>query len=472
MKSFQLVLSFVVAALALPTYGQPHFAEPLGVVEAWLEAQKDYEKIPSISAGVVSDQELIWSRGFGYADIQHQTSATDSTIYSICSISKLFTAIAIMQLRDQGKLNLDDPIEKHLSWFTIKRAFPESGPITIRSLLTHSSGLPRESDFPYWTDRTFPFPEQQQLRKKLPGQETLYPSSSVFQYSNLGMSLLGEVVSALSGMSYEQYIQKRILQPLALRQTRTTMPKEMRHGQLATGYTVVSRDGLRAPLDIFSAKGITPAAGFSSTVRDLALFASWQFRTADVVGDPVLNGNTLREMQRVHWMDNDGSPQQGLGFALGKWNGLRVVGHSGGCPGYLTQLRMLPERKRAVIVMVNGLGVDTYRMVEGIFNILNAWEKEKGSAPSYVNLDDYHGTYYSFWNGEFLVTPWKGRLAVFSLRNPAMAGPSYVMEHVTGDTFRFVREDGFQGDEIRFERGADNRVVRFWRHSGYTERVE
>ena len=139
-------------------------SEPLLVIANWLEAQRDYANMPSISAAIVVGDELIWSAAFGYSDLSQKTEATDSTIYSICSITKLFTSIAIMQLRDQGLLSLDDSISEHLPWFDIEPAYPKSAPVTIRSILTHSSGLPRESDFPYWTDPKFPFPDQEQLR--------------------------------------------------------------------------------------------------------------------------------------------------------------------------------------------------------------------------------------------------------------------------------------------------------------------
>ena len=149
-------------------------SEPLRVIADWLAAQRDYEHIPGISARVVVGKELIWSDGFGYADLSTKSATTAATLYSICSISKLFTAVAILQLRDQGKLGLDDEIAEHLPWLNIEQVHAKSGPITIRSALTHSSGLPRESDYPYWSDPTFPFPTEGNFRDKLSEQKTLF----------------------------------------------------------------------------------------------------------------------------------------------------------------------------------------------------------------------------------------------------------------------------------------------------------
>jgi CubicO group peptidase (beta-lactamase class C family) len=177
----------------------PRIAQALEVAKVYLDATRAYQQIPGLSVAIVKDQDVIWSGGFGVSDLEKKTPATASTIYSICSISKLFTSVAVMQLRDEGKLRLDDPVAKHLSWFALKRSKPEAGDITIEGLLTHASGLPRESNQPYWTGPDFPFPTHDQIVAGLSQQEALYPAETYFQYSNLGITLAGEIVSAASG---------------------------------------------------------------------------------------------------------------------------------------------------------------------------------------------------------------------------------------------------------------------------------
>jgi len=137
---------------------KPDFSEAIRLIDTWLEAQRDYDRLPGLSAAIVTDQEILWSKGYGMADIEKEVPSSADTIYSICSISKLFTSVAIMRLRDAGKLRLDDLVAEHLSWFNLQQQYPDTGPITIRSLLTHSSGIPRESDYPYWNGPDFPFP--------------------------------------------------------------------------------------------------------------------------------------------------------------------------------------------------------------------------------------------------------------------------------------------------------------------------
>ena len=128
----------------------------LEVVRVWMDAQRAYEQIPGVSAAIVHDQEVLWTGAYGLADVGTRRPATPQTIYSICSISKLFTSVAVMQLRDAGKLRLDDPVAKHLPWLTIRKTAPDAPEITIEGLLTHASGLPRESDHPVLVRSGFP----------------------------------------------------------------------------------------------------------------------------------------------------------------------------------------------------------------------------------------------------------------------------------------------------------------------------
>src|SRR5207302_5277907 len=135
---------------------------------AWLDGQMLDRGLPGVAVGVVADQELVWATGFGFADVAGRIRMTPQTKFRMASHSKLFTATAVMQLREQGKLRLDDPVSKYLPWFTFKPAEGDDPPITIEELLTHSSGLPREAGA-HWT--TFEFPTSEQLRELMPARE-------------------------------------------------------------------------------------------------------------------------------------------------------------------------------------------------------------------------------------------------------------------------------------------------------------
>jgi CubicO group peptidase (beta-lactamase class C family) len=458
------------------------------LLKTWLEAQRAYDQIPGISLGVVHDQELVWSGGFGYADIARQAPATASTIYSICSISKLFTSVAVMQQRDAGRLRLDDPVAKHLSWMTIKRSAPESGEITIEGLLTHASGLPRESDHPYWTGPDFPFPTRDQIIERIASQQTLYPAETYHQYSNLGLTLAGEVAAAAAGMPYADLIARNILSPLGMTSTTPDIPVAERGKRFAMGYSAILRDGGRKPVPFFQTRGIAPAAGFASTVEDLAKFASWQLRLLGKGGTEILNVNTLRDMQRVHWVDPDFETTWGLGFAVWRSDNKTFVGHGGSCPGFRTQLLIKPEEKIATIFMANALGVNSQMWAQRAYEImapaLRAAGKSggaarvaaTGSAPPPVvtydaSLDRYVGTYGGSFGGELAIVRWEDGLSILSLPTMDPLRSLTKLKKTGEHTFRRVRRDEALGEEIVFELGPDGKPTRFRRHENYYTKV-
>lgn len=475
------VSHLALALLLVPTLAfsqeptkPPTLEQALALTQSWLAAQRAYDGIPGMSVAIVHDQERVWSGGFGQADPATGRAATDETLYSICSVSKLFTSIGVMQLRDAGKLRLDDPVARHLPWFTLKPA-EGSAPVTVEGLLTHSSGLPRESDYPYWTGE-FLFPTREQIVARVEDQEALYRSSTYFQYSNLGLSLAGELIATASGQPYDRYVRQNVLDPLGLQNTFTEMPEAERGKRLAQGFSAERRDGSRQPVAFFSARGIAPAAGFASTVNDLARFASWQFRLLENGGTEVLSVHTLREMHRPHWVDPDFELFWGLGFSTRKDGDSVIVGHGGSCPGFRTALTMVPADEVAVVVMANANGVDTGKFASSIRSIVGPRLKkktdEKPAPEALPSFEAYLGSYDVLpWAGEMLVFAWGDHLGVIEL--PTM-DPAKSMELLrkTGDhTFRRVRKDGELGETVVFEMGPDGRSTSLRWHSNIYPRM-
>lgn len=455
----------------------PRVSDAIRVWEEWVEYQAAMDGVPGVSVGVVHDQELIATNGFGLADPATGRPASADTLYSICSISKLFTSVAVMQQRDAGKLRLDDHVSSHLDWFDIEDAHPDDEAITIRRLLTHSSGLPRESDFPYWTAEDYPFPTHDQIVERLKEQATLYPASRFFQYSNLGLTLAGEVVVTTSGQQFGEYIRSNILDPLGMDSTFPEIPKDVPLDRLAVGHSTRNRDGSRDVIPVFHVEGIAPAAGFVSSVEDLARFASWQFRLLSDGGDELLKASTLREMQRVHWIDPDWETTWGLGFAVSRDEGRTFATHGGGCPGYYTHFRLQPDAKIGVIVLTNSIGsevgVYTLRGVDLIGSaIAEALDDPEGVPERDPELDRYVGVYGSIW-GQSAVVRWNDGLAELGLqsRNPKEALSVWKM---TGEG-TFVRErkddEDQPGEEIVFDFAEDGTVLGFTQHSSQARKI-
>lgn len=448
------------------------FSEAFTLIEVWLDAQKDYEQLPGISAAVIEDQEVLWSGGFGMANKAQNLAMSAETLCSICSISKLFTAVAIMKLYDAGKLRLDDTVNALLPFYDLKQQFPDSGPITVRALLTHSSGLPREANFPYWTGPDFPFPTQEAVKSALGAQETLYPASTYFQYSNLALTLLGEIVEQVSGMSYEAYVQQHILDPLVLGNTRAEMPKAMYGKDLAIGYSALNRQGERPAVNYFQANGITPAAGFTSNVLDLGKFASWQFRLRDSTINEILAPATLKLMQQVHFSDPGWKTTWGLGFVVYKGpNGTTWVGHGGSCPGYRSTLQLDLKNKRAYSVMINAGGTNPNRYSSGLYAILNKVKTGKKDSVS-VNLQEYVGYYNALpWGSEEYIGAWEGQLVMMYLPTREPVEAMTLFKHIEGDTFKRVRDDGELGETVVFQRDSRGKVISYTQHNNTSERI-
>jgi CubicO group peptidase (beta-lactamase class C family) len=427
--------------------------------------------------GIVHDQKLIWSKGFGFSDLQSKKPATPETIYSICSISKLFTSIGVMQLYEQDKFQLDDPVDKLLPFYNIQETFSDTWPVTVRSLLSHSSGLPRESDYPYWTGPDFAFPDREKMMERLPKQRTLYPAERYFQYSNLALTLAGELIIEYSGQSFEDFVKAKILGPLELRNTTPYLPENKLGGQLATGYGTLTREGTRPRIRLFQARAIAPAAGFASNVKDLARFASWQFRLLGTGKEEILKASTLREMQRLQWIDPDwkAGTSRGLGFWVRRQDDKTFVGHGGSCPGYRTELRLEPKNKIAAIFMTNAMAMDptpftrkAHEIVgSAIIKSVESPGKGKSSKPE---LDQYVGLYRGDW-GEFAVIPWEGQLAMVDLPTSDPLGGLSKIRQQSSNIFRRVRKDGSLGEMIRFDPGPDGGISRVWRHSNYDLKV-
>ncbi len=478
-KYFYILCCLLFSSANLPAQNEAaSYEEALKLIEVWLDAQKDFEDIPGISASIVEDQKLLWSGAVGSANPESNAPFTEATLCSICSISKLFTSVAIMKLYDDGKLRLDDRLADLLPAYDLKQQFPDSGPITVRTLLTHSSGLPREAGYPYWTGPDFPFPSKEEIDARLSEQESLYPASTYFQYSNLALTLLGEIVTEISGIPYETFVQQNILTPLNLSDTRPEMPESLYGSELAIGYSALNREGEREKVAFFQANGITPAAGFTSNVTDLGRFASWQFRLRESKTAEILKPATLKYMQSVHWTNPNWKTTWGLGFRVYKGpNGTTWAGHGGSCPGYRSSFEMDLKNKRGYSVMINSSGTNPMKYVMGMHAILTKMTK-KGSetdpAPdaSKKDLSEYLGYYNPMpWSSEEYIGSWDGDLVILNLPSDKPADAMTKFRYIEGDTFRRVRGDGTLGETLVFERDETGKITRYSQHGNYTLRI-
>ncbi len=319
--------------------------------------------IPGLAFGVVIDGDLALVKGFGEQNRESHTPVTPDTVFRIASMTKSFTALAILQLRDQGKLSLEDPVAKWIPEFS-SFDYPtrDSAPIRIRTLLTHGAGFPEDNP---WGDRQLSTPDDvltSWLRKGLPFST---PPDSAYEYSNYGFALLGRIVARCSGVPYADYIAQNILEPLQMRAS-TLRPESVPAALRAIGY---GRNGGQyqvipsLPHGAFGSMG-----GMQVSARDLGRYvafhlSAWPPRD-DAENGPVRR-SSVREMQhpwrpsrfQINTPDN---PQAARTSAYGYGLGIsqtcqfrRIVAHSGGLPGFGSNMMWLPDYGVGIFAMTN-----------------------------------------------------------------------------------------------------------------------
>ena len=454
-----------------PLVEHPEVRSAIDLLEAWIEGQRVARELPGMSIGIVHDQALIWSGGFGWADVERREPAGADTLYRIGSITKLFTATALLILRDAGKLHLDDPLATHLPWFQMKAASAEAGMITIRHLVTHTAGLPREGAFPYFTDSRFPSIEE--IRARLPAQERPLPTETRWKYSNLGATLAGEVVAAVAGEPYVDFVRRRILEPLGMTATLVASPAPG-HPRLATGYARRLLGATPAPFNDF--RGLTAAGNMTTSVADLARFAMLQLRGGPAGGAQILSGRTLAEMHRVHWLEPDWQAGWGLGFRVLRVRDKTLVGHGGSVRGFRSNLQICPADKIAVVAFVNSDDADAWLYVDRALEwVGGAIAVAIRPAPPTADpaWQRYVGRYRNAW-GDVQIIVRGGELVVIGPATPdPLLAPS-TLKPVAEHTFRVETADGYgiPGELVVFETDPAGRVRRARFGENYTERIE
>lgn len=303
-----------------------------------LQESQSKHRVPGIAGGVMRNGRLIWNDGVGAADLARPAEAPDAdTQFLIASITKTFTAVMTMQLRDEGKLSLDDTLDAFV---------PENKHegITIRQVLSHETGMQREPVGDIW--ETLEYPDRQQLVDGWNEAERILKPHHRHHYSNLAYSMLGEVIARLDGRAYADSLSARLLEPLGMR--RTTMELVPPH---ATGYYLPPFTDVPVVEPVLDIGATGPAGALASTIRDLATWAAFLADPDDAVLDP----DTLDEMVQPQIMvDLDGwRLGWGLGLMLMR-SGDRVhVGHTGGMPGHITGLAVHRPTKTAGIALMN-----------------------------------------------------------------------------------------------------------------------
>ncbi len=409
--------------------------------------------LPSLTGAVWHDDDMVWSGATGLANREDNATASPQTIYRIASITKTFTAAAIMMLRDEGALGLDDRVVRYVP------EFPSQG-TTVRQLLCHGSGLQRETPSDTsWNQGEFP--EGDAWSDALRRAEMVFAPMQRFKYSNLAYDTLGQVVSKLAAKPYTSFVEARLIAPLRLDDT-AFEPGVLDGRRLARGYLRLP-DSSDVEADSRSwARLPASSGGLFSTVRDLCAFGA--FLAGHRMAGP-LAGATLEEMRRPQMMADDRwKSAHGLGPMLVREGYSTLVGHAGGLFGFAGWMLGDPDAGVGAVALTNvGDGAPLLPLVTGLIadtrRAMAASRRSTGAAPP--GAAEIIGRYWGDaslvelkWRAGELVAEWPAR--------PGVVGATRVLLAADGpDRFRFVDGGPYIGESLTFTRGPDDRITGF-----------
>jgi CubicO group peptidase (beta-lactamase class C family) len=400
MRPAILLLTASLFAAEPPRFTNPERAAKLKAalpgIEQLFERAHQQMGVPGSAWGVIIDGELVLVKTFGVRDARTNDPVTSATAFRIASMTKSFTAAAVLKLRDEGKLSLEDPVEKFIPEFK-NYGYPtsDSAPIRIRQLLSHGAGFPEDNP---WGDRQLAIPDatlKQWVKDGIPFSTT---PDTAYEYSNYGFALAGQVVQKASGMSYREYLESKILKPLGMTASSlepTAIPAKVRatgHGRQGDGFVEIPSLAHGS----FGAMG-----GLVTTVPDLAKWVAYQLSAFRA---------SLREMQRLQRQGNFISERTrattgGYGYGLGVSTDCRfahIVGHGGGLPGYGSYMMWLPEYGVGMVAMTNLTYTAPAGVLSQAFDLLTrtgALEpRTLPPAPALISMRDSIGGLWNRWD--------------------------------------------------------------------------
>ncbi len=372
------------------------------VLNAWLPYKIQYDRIPGLSVGIVHNGTLVYQKGFGYADLEKKIPATANTSYRIASISKTFTAVAIMQLVEKGKIRLDDTVQHYLPWFRAKSKDGDAANITIRQLLSHTAGVFRDGVTPHWV--TDHFPDAAALRRSVSRKTVVYENLTRFKYSNFGLAVLGQVIQKASGVSYNTYVTNNIIKRLGMERTAPDYTKKV-DAWLAQGYSRPIPGIKREAFRHAATNTYAPATGFLSNVHDLAKYLS-ALSLKRNKPLKLLGRESKKVMMKEFWSEREDDRMYGLGFSVWKNEKRKIIGHGGGFAGFITQMSLDVENDIGVIVLSNSNDSSASEINDGILTTIYSFVDktvEMTAGKKLRHPEKYEGAYRSRWGDEIVV---------------------------------------------------------------------
>ncbi|MET0645348.1 MAG: serine hydrolase [Pyrinomonadaceae bacterium] len=424
-------------------------------------------KVPGFSVAIVKDDKVVFVKGYGVRELGRTEPVDKDTLFAVASNTKAFTSAALATLVDEGKLKWDDPVTKYLPWFQLYDPYV-TREMTVRDLLSHRSGLATFGGDLLWYETVY---SREEIIRRVRHLKPAHGFRSRYGYQNIMFLAAGEIVPAVTGKSWDDYVRERFFAPLGMARTHTTLKQLKSAENVATPHN--ETDGRVKVVHYSNVDAAGGAAAINSTAAEMAEWVRLQLGRGTYQGRKIFSAAASREMWTPHTIVSGVSESAerfnptthfnlyGLGWALSDYRGRKVVTHSGGLDGMTSRVALLPEENLGVVILTNSetpLQAFLYYKVFDVFTgapardwsadymarVKAARERDEAETkrieaarvpdtkPS-LPLSSYAGTYGGQMYGDAKVTEENGRLVVRLVPSPAYVGD---LEHWHFDTFR------------------------------------
>ncbi|NIJ35655.1 CubicO group peptidase (beta-lactamase class C family) [Sphingopyxis panaciterrae] len=476
----------LVAPTAPAPATPPTTAAALAGLDAYIEGARGAWQMPGLSIAIVKDDQIVYSKGFGVREEGKPGKVDADTVFAIGSASKAFTSAALGMLVDEKKIGWDGTVHDYMPSFELHDPYVTRH-VTVRDLLSHRTGVVTNGNL--WYGSGF---DRQEIIRRLRFQTETLGFRNKYQYQNEMFIVAGEVVGAVSGMSYDRFVASRIFAPLGMRRTSTSVTDLKALANVASPHVLV--DGKAVPVAYRLIDNVGGAGAINSSARDMAQWLRLQLGGGMFEGKQLIAPATLAEMHSGQIVLPASAPdplfkftEYGLAWGLREYRGQKVVVHTGAIDGMNSAVAMIPDRKLGVVVLTNGLPSSLAAAVQ--LRVLDAFiggpatdhsavmkqaledtartaqEKAAAAAPSSaaaaparLPLDRYAGTYSSELLGDVVITLANGKLML------ARPQATAVLEHERSDMFKaqwssLAQKSIFGETPAGFTFGADGAIA-------------
>jgi CubicO group peptidase (beta-lactamase class C family) len=453
---------FLLASIA-PIHAQD---DPLSGLDSYIEQAMDDWQLPGLAIAVIKDDDVVYARGFGVRELGKPERVNENTLFAVASHTKAFTGIALGMLVQERQLSWDDHVVDHMPGFQLYDPVT-TREMTVRDLLVHQQGYRTWSgDFLWWASTL----SRQDVLDRLRYLKPDYSFRSRYGYNNMMFVAAGELIPILTGISWDDFVTERILKPLGMTHTTTTVRDLPSPGNVAMPHIKVK--GTMTPIPYRNVDNSGPAGGLNSSALEMARWLRFQLAFGHWNGTQLVDSALIRETRVPHTLIRAGQSFQrlfptthflayGLGWFMQDYHGYLVLRHGGGMDGMLSYSMFLPEAGLGVTVLTNAQDQRLYSSLPWVVvdRFLNLPEKDwsaiymasvksaerreadarkqreknraKRSKPTRP-LKTYAGTYQNDYYGTATVTQGLGRLVLQMNAHPGVVGP---LEHWHYDTF-------------------------------------